>query len=297
VRRSDYGLGALNQRHLNNRQFLHVSNTPFNHSHNRPRTLQKITPAHERKKKWGKKGKTRSMSPAHRKSSRAQRSSQSTLSFGGRANTNNKITKPSVPPPSSAKKQTVRSQKDEGQEETVKREDVVVPGDEDEDEDEPATAAVESVPESKELAQGRKMAIREAKAQAQENKNGAREDEAEEQARKVSEAAVRRYWTAEEEGRKAPRVHQQALSMHEKILRHFDLSSQYGPCVGIPRVRRWKRAETLGLRPPIEVLAVLVREREREEDGAKKKRNSNSNKKGMDTAFMDELLGGASLGA
>lgn len=77
--------------------------------------------------------------------------------------------------------------------------------------------------------------------------------------------------------------------MHEKILRHFDLSSQYGPCVGISRVKRWKRAEALGLRPPIEVLAVLVREKEREEGGAK-------NNKRMDTAFMDELLGGTSLG-
>lgn len=73
-------------------------------------------------------------------------------------------------------------------------------------------------------------------------------------------------------------VHQKSLSLHEKILRHFDLSSQYGPCVGISRLRRWKRAQGLGLAPPIEVLAVLVRE-----------------EAGMERAFMDGLLGGSAV--
>lgn len=43
-------------------------------------------------------------------------------------------------------------------------------------------------------------------------------------------------------------------------------------------MRRWKRAEGLGLKPPIEVLAVLVRE-----------------EKGMERAFMDGLLGGSAV--
>jgi DNA polymerase delta subunit 4 len=30
----------------------------------------------------------------------------------------------------------------------------------------------------------------------------------------------------------------------------------------MPRIRRWKRAQTLGLHPPIEVLAVLLKEQE-----------------------------------
>lgn len=37
------------------------------------------------------------------------------------------------------------------------------------------------------------------------------------------------------------------------ILRNFDLSYEYGPCVGVDRMARWKRAQTLGLDPPSEV--------------------------------------------
>ncbi|KAI9834155.1 MAG: hypothetical protein M1826_005266 [Phylliscum demangeonii] len=50
----------------------------------------------------------------------------------------------------------------------------------------------------------------------------------EERAAKVDDAQLKRYWRAKELERKAPRVHQGELSMNEKILRHFDLSSQYG---------------------------------------------------------------------
>ena len=67
--------------------------------------------------------------------------------------------------------------------------------------------------------------------------------------------------------------------MNEKILRHFDLSSQYGPCIGIPRLRRWKRAYGLGLNPPVEVLAVLLREQK-------------TNKGKGEMAYIDELAGG-----
>ncbi|CAG7970350.1 unnamed protein product [Penicillium nalgiovense] len=49
------------------------------------------------------------------------------------------------------------------------------------------------------------------------------------------------------------------MDVEEKILRHFDLSSQYGPCVGIARIKRWRRANQLKLNPPIEVLAVLLK--------------------------------------
>lgn len=88
------------------------------------------------------------------------------------------------------------------------------------------------------------------------------------------------------------------MDLEEKILRHFDLSSQYGvclmdyfeirrvhalrealltsvfqPCIGIARVKRWRRANMLKLNPPIEVLAVLL-----QDENAKER------------AHMDELL-------
>ena len=52
--------------------------------------------------------------------------------------------------------------------------------------------------------------------------------EAEVQAEKLSDTQINKYWKAIEKERKAPRVHQQGLSVHEKVLRYFDVSSQYG---------------------------------------------------------------------
>ncbi|KAJ5990202.1 hypothetical protein N7522_010409 [Penicillium canescens] len=97
--------------------------------------------------------------------------------------------------------------------------------------------------------------------------------EEDKRALKLTKQDIWRYWRAQEESRKAPRIHQQGIDVEEKVLRHFDLSSQYGPCVGIARVNRWRRANTLKLNPPIEVLAVIL--------------------KGKDTkerAYIDELL-------
>lgn len=59
--------------------------------------------------------------------------------------------------------------------------------------------------------------------------------------------------------RVTPPVHQEELPLEEKVLRHFDMSSQYGPCIGIGRLARWKRAKGLGMEPPVEVLAVCLR--------------------------------------
>jgi hypothetical protein len=88
-------------------------------------------------------------------------------------------------------------------------------------------------------------------------------------------------------------VHQESIPLHEKILRHFDLSSQYGPCIGIPRLTRWRRANGLGLQPPIEVLAVLLRE----EEGGDAKEGMQYGRKGRSQgcgkiAYIDELGGG-----
>lgn len=37
------------------------------------------------------------------------------------------------------------------------------------------------------------------------------------------------------------------------ILRVFDMTSKYGPSVGISRLQRWERAKKWGLNPPTEV--------------------------------------------
>jgi DNA polymerase delta subunit 4 len=54
----------------------------------------------------------------------------------------------------------------------------------------------------------------------------------EDKARRISDAAIKRYWAAKEKQRIAPRVHQGELSLHEKVLREFDMSGHYG--VNIP---------------------------------------------------------------
>ncbi|KAF2148878.1 hypothetical protein K461DRAFT_282324 [Myriangium duriaei CBS 260.36] len=69
---------------------------------------------------------------------------------------------------------------------------------------------------------------------------------------------IKAYWRQKEQARLAPRVHQQDLTLSEKILREWDMSGQYGPCIGITREKRWRRARKLGLEPPMEVLAVLL---------------------------------------
>ncbi|KAH0490488.1 hypothetical protein TgHK011_001955 [Trichoderma gracile] len=87
--------------------------------------------------------------------------------------------------------------------------------------------------------------------------------EAELKAEKITDAQIKSYWRTIEKQRKAPRVHQEGLDLAEKVLRYFDVSSQYGPCIGITRMKRWHRAERLGLKPPIEVLAVLMKEEDK----------------------------------
>ncbi|KAJ4332807.1 hypothetical protein N0V87_008092 [Didymella glomerata] len=89
------------------------------------------------------------------------------------------------------------------------------------------------------------------------------EDEA---AKRITDATIKKYWTAKEKQRLAPRVHQNDINLHEKILREFDMSAQYGPCTGIARLKRWKRANRFDLDPPLEVLAVLLKEQESAKD-------------------------------
>ena len=55
-------------------------------------------------------------------------------------------------------------------------------------------------------------------------------------------------------------VHPESQSTIHTILRDFDLSPRYGPCVGITRLDRYRRAEKMGLKPPVEVLQILETE-------------------------------------
>ncbi|KAM3507593.1 hypothetical protein MY10362_001667 [Beauveria mimosiformis] len=96
-------------------------------------------------------------------------------------------------------------------------------------------------------------------------------------AENTSDAQIGKYWRSIEAQRIAPRVHQEDLSLHEKVLRYFDVSSHYGPCIGIPRIKRWQRAERLGLSPPIEVLAILLKE-------------ENKGNSDIESAQMDKLM-------
>ncbi|KAI6041233.1 DNA polymerase delta, subunit 4-domain-containing protein [Pisolithus marmoratus] len=43
-----------------------------------------------------------------------------------------------------------------------------------------------------------------------------------------------------------------------QMLRVFDMSYEYGPCVGMTRLERWERAEALGLSPPPEIRQILL---------------------------------------
>lgn len=92
-------------------------------------------------------------------------------------------------------------------------------------------------------------------------------------------------------------MHQSDVPTHEKILRHFDLSGQYGSCIGITRLNRWKRANKLGLEPPLEVMAVLLREAEghgpSKSTGKVGKSGGASRAQGCgQLAYIDELAGG-----
>ncbi|RPD57253.1 hypothetical protein L226DRAFT_536598 [Lentinus tigrinus ALCF2SS1-7] len=55
-------------------------------------------------------------------------------------------------------------------------------------------------------------------------------------------------------------VHAMGQTMVNHILRVFDLSYEYGPCVGVSRLERWERAHSLGLNPPPEVKEILLTE-------------------------------------
>ncbi|CAI7633977.1 unnamed protein product [Penicillium glandicola] len=171
--------------------------------------------------------------------------SQSTLSFGG-----GRVTKP-VTAPSHKAKALTPSLSDKAPSATPEPQQLSV------------TPNEPSKPHVAELAVRQQAAVEHQAPQSEEDKR----------ALKLNKQDVWRYWQAQEQTRIAPSAHQQGMDVEEKILRHFDLSSQYGPCVGIARVKRWRRANQLKLNPPIEVLAVLLK-----------------GKNTKERAYIDELL-------
>ncbi|EPS32951.1 hypothetical protein PDE_07912 [Penicillium oxalicum 114-2] len=186
------------------------------------------------------------MPPRRRAAAGAHRGAQSTLSFGHQS----RVTKPSSTPTSLQKAKNLDA--------ATSASPLSTP--------EPQEVLAEAHPSQPHVAE---LAVRQqAVAELQEPLSA--EDE---KALQLSKHDLIAYWRKEEHKRKAPRVHQGDLDVEEKILRHFDLSSQYGPCIGIARVKRWRRANMLNLNPPLEVLAVLL-----QDENAKQR------------AHMDELL-------
>jgi DNA polymerase delta subunit 4 len=48
------------------------------------------------------------------------------------------------------------------------------------------------------------------------------------QAREITDTQIKQYWRKKEQERLAPRVHQEDLTVYEKVLREWDMSGQYG---------------------------------------------------------------------
>lgn len=48
------------------------------------------------------------------------------------------------------------------------------------------------------------------------------------QARKITDSQIKKFWREKESERLVPRVHQEDLSVREKVLREWDVSGEYG---------------------------------------------------------------------
>ncbi|OJJ77502.1 hypothetical protein ASPBRDRAFT_50376 [Aspergillus brasiliensis CBS 101740] len=196
------------------------------------------------------------MPPSRRRggNTAATRSNQAILSFGSKS----RVTKPSAAPSTHSQKAKDLDLIDATRSKTPSVEDVS------EAEQATVTPTEPTQPRVAELA-----VRKQARTEIQQPRS---EEDA--KAEKITERQLQQYWKKEEAKRQGPRVHQEGLDLREKILRNFDLSSQYGPCIGIARLKRWRRAHMLGLNPPIEVLAVLLKP----DDNTKQR------------AYIDELL-------
>jgi DNA polymerase delta subunit 4 len=156
------------------------------------------------------------MPPNRRASRPAAKSSQSTLAFHGASN---KVTKPNTRAPSG--KKNVLS---EAAKKIAAKPEII------ELIDEPTTAEAALIDQTT----GEVV-------EAQQAQSTPEEDEA----RRISDATIKQYWASKEKLRTAPRVHQQDLSLHEKILREFDMSAQYGVRPPLPELHTDIQMETI----------------------------------------------------
>lgn len=221
--------------------------------------------------------------PPKRATRTSSRGTQGTLSFGSQ----NRITKPTTSPPAKKTKkdpavleaqlsrEDLQPATDSAHPTPTKRQRTTGPP--------PAEDPLASISavKTEDVLGGRSTPEPEVEAQDEDEKA---DDEA---ALKLSVAKVKAYWREKENARLAPRVHQQELSLGEKILREWDMSGQFGPCIGISRLRRWRRARRLGLEPPLEVLAVLLGKLDGEEKGRGKKEDGEDRER----AYVDLLMG------
>ncbi|KAK0466833.1 DNA polymerase delta, subunit 4-domain-containing protein [Desarmillaria tabescens] len=53
-------------------------------------------------------------------------------------------------------------------------------------------------------------------------------------------------------------IHGEDQDDFHEILRVFDLSYEFGPCIGVTRLERWERASKMGLNPPPEIHDILT---------------------------------------
>ncbi|KIK79157.1 hypothetical protein PAXRUDRAFT_834233 [Paxillus rubicundulus Ve08.2h10] len=53
-------------------------------------------------------------------------------------------------------------------------------------------------------------------------------------------------------------IHGEGQNQILQMLRFFDMSYEFGPCIGMTRLERWERAEAFGLNPPVEVREILL---------------------------------------
>ncbi|EFE30368.1 DNA polymerase delta subunit 4, putative [Trichophyton benhamiae CBS 112371] len=189
-----------------------------------------------------------------RKAAESRKSNQATLQFGSQSKISKPFSNASIPGKDLKQKSTspkeislpthsLPKKQDEGQQQLQE-----------------PTAEVTATPAST-----TSTAVVHEQARAEAALPKSKEDE---QAEALTLKQLHAYWRAEERKRTASRANKQQKQADRNIFCQ--------PCIGIARIKRWRRAHALGLNPPIEVLAVLLKGETRE--------------KASEKAYIDELL-------